>query len=68
MPYKRRSPFPYTFSILQIPAVLRKIEFFNSHRPLHSEPRIESDGTGVTFCDNVEANSALIHGVDLCRL
>jgi hypothetical protein len=30
-PYKRRSLFGWTFSISQIPVVLAKQEFFNSH-------------------------------------
>ncbi len=30
-PYKRRSRFGWTFSISQIPVVLAKQEFFNSH-------------------------------------
>ena len=31
MPYKRLSEFSYTFSIRKILAVLKKMEFFDSH-------------------------------------
>jgi hypothetical protein len=37
--YKRRSRSEQTFSILEISVVLRKMEFFNSLRTLHSTPR-----------------------------
>ena len=43
MPYKRLSRFSETFSIPEKSAVLKKMEFFNSHRRLHSKsPRTHS--------------------------
>ena len=37
MPYKRLARFGWTFSIPQILAVLRKMDFFNTHRRFHSQ-------------------------------
>jgi len=38
MPYKRFSPISDTFLVTPFGSVFRQIEFFNSHRRLHSEP------------------------------
>jgi CheY-like chemotaxis protein len=50
MPYKRRSPFSYTFSILQFLAVLKKMDFFNNHAWLRQQ-RItrKSPKMGITI-------------------
>ena len=45
MPYKRLSGFSKTFSIPQFLAVSRKMDFFNSHRRLHSLRPHECNGS-----------------------
>jgi hypothetical protein len=64
-PYKRRSPFWYTFSISQIPAILTKQEFFNTHEMLRQLRHLPIRRNSDSFADHpprIVASSDLLQG------